>query len=126
MRTTLLAIALAALQGCAAITTHELYDGIAAERQLDGMEIIIERVPNPDLRCRELIRAAGGTPIPWGLGFYGACANLPFDAQLAPGQRPWCRIVIWEDEPEDSRTLRHELEHCQGYRDAFIGTSYGG
>lgn len=117
--------AIAALQGCAAITPHELYEGIAAERTLDGMDIIIERVQNPDMRCREIIRVAGGTPIHWAIGLYAACANLPYDAQLAPGQRPWCRIVVWEDEPEDSSTLRHELEHCKGYRDTFFGTTYG-
>jgi hypothetical protein len=112
------------LQGCA-ITTHQLYDGIAAPRDLDEIDIYVMRVPNPDLVCRDMIRRSGASPMPWGLTFYPACSNLPFDHEIPEGERPWCTIVIWEQERENSWLVRHELEHCQGYRDVLIGTTYG-
>lgn len=111
------AAVVALLQGCAT-TSHELYEGISAPRDLADIDLVIERVPDPDLRCRDLFRASGGRALPWGFAFYAGCANLPFDREIPEGRRPWCRVVIWDGEPANSRILRHELEHCQGYRDA--------
>lgn len=100
------------------ISHDQLFDGIAESRDPASVDIHYVYVENPDITCRELIRASGGRTVPMVIGFYVACANLPSDAELAPGQRPWCRIYRHEDTPQ--WILKHEREHCFGWKDAWL------
>jgi hypothetical protein len=100
------------------ISQNQLFDGIAQPRPPESVDIELVYVENPDIKCREIIRASGGRPVPMIVGFYLACANLPSDAELSAGQRPWCRIYLHEDTPQ--WTVEHEREHCYGWRDVGL------
>lgn len=43
---------------------------------------------------------------------YHACAVVPKDHELKPGQRPWCIVAVPRDNAE---LLEHELRHCEGW-----------
>ena len=93
-----------------------LIDGIAEPRDRADMDIELHVHPVTAWgKCLEL--AAARSPVSavfsvLSLSPYLACAVVPKDHELRPGQRPWCIVAVPEDAPE---LLEHELRHCEGW-----------
>lgn len=122
-----LIIAAALIAGCSEMPLRDgpraqLFDGIAAPRDRGSIDITIHRVPVTAWpKCVEIMAERA----PWmaaasvvTLSVVHACARVPRDKSLAPGQRPWCVIAVpaWDDV-----ALEHELRHCEGWDHPTVG-----
>ncbi len=93
-----------------------LIPGIAEPRNRNDMDIELhEYALTAWGKCLEL--AAGRSPISAvfsvvTLSPYHACAVVPKDHELRPGQRPWCIVAVPRGNAE---LLEHELRHCEGW-----------
>lgn len=93
-----------------------LIPGIAAPRDRAEMDIELHELPVTAWgKCLEL--AAGRSPVSavfsvLTLSPYHACAVVPKDHELRPGQRPWCIVAV---PAGDAELLEHELRHCEGW-----------
>ena len=115
------ALLLLGLAGCTQMPHREgpraqLIDGIAEPRSREEIDITVYEVPITAWgKCLELVGRV--EPVKAALSVlmlapYHACAIIPRDADLKPGQRPWCLVAVPEGDPE---TLEHELRHCEGW-----------
>jgi len=94
----------------------KLMDGINTPRDRNDMDITIHRFPVTAWpKCLEIL-ADKSTVLAVAsaltLTVYHACARVPRDASLKPGQRPWCIVAVPEG---DDDALEHELRHCEGW-----------
>ena len=114
-------IALALLVGCAPMPMKEgprarLIDGIAEPRDRNNMDITYHKSSTIAWgKCLELASARSPVSALFSvltLSPYPACAVVPKDHELKPGQRPWCIVAVpeWSEE-----LLEHELRHCEGW-----------
>ena len=116
------ALVILLLAGCAApmpLTEGpraRLVPGIAEPRSRAEMDIRVHTYGVTAWgKCLEL--AAGRSPVSavfsvLTLSPYHACAVVPRDHELRPGQRPWCIVAVPEGDPD---LLEHELRHCEGW-----------
>ncbi len=115
-------LAALALAGCVAPMPQKdgprarLIDGIAEPRDRNDMDITLYEHPVTAWgKCLELAAARSPVSAVFSvitLSPYLACAVVPKDHELKPGQRPWCIVAVPEDAPE---LLEHELRHCEGW-----------
>ncbi len=93
-----------------------LISGIATPRDRTKMDIELHEYSVTAWgKCLEL--AASRSPVSAvfsvvTLSPYHACAVVPKDHELKPGQRPWCIVAVPRDNAE---LLEHELRHCEGW-----------
>lgn len=93
-----------------------LFDGISTPRNRDNVDISIHRYPVTAWgKCLEMLMEK--RPFLAALSVVTispihACARLPRDRHLKPGQKPWCVVAVPNGEPE---TLEHEIRHCEGW-----------
>ena len=122
MKPLLCLIAAALLAACAAPMPVKdgpharLIPGIATPRDRAEMDIVVhEYALTAWGKCLEL--AASRSPVSAvfsvvTLSPYHACAVVPKDHELRPGQRPWCIVAVPRG---DAELLEHELRHCEGW-----------
>lgn len=90
--------------------------GIKEPRDRNKMDITIYKYPITAWgKCLEL--ASSRAPVSAILSVvtlspFNACAIVPKDHELDPGERPWCIVAVPED---DEELLEHELRHCEGW-----------
>ena len=90
--------------------------GIKEPRDRNKMDITIYRYPITAWgKCLEL--ASSRAPVSAILSVvtlspFNACAIVPKDHELDPGERPWCIVAVPEG---DEELLEHELRHCEGW-----------
>ncbi len=93
-----------------------LIDGIAEPRDRNDMDITLYEHPVTAWgKCLELAAARSPVSAVFSvitLSPYLACAVVPKDHELKPGQRPWCIVAVPEGAP---KMLEHELRHCEGW-----------
>lgn len=108
-----------ALGACAGMPLKEgprarLLPGIERPRDRHAMNILIYFYPMTAwpaciAAMAERGAASGLLAI---VNVYRACAFLPRDDQLEPGEPPRCKIHVPENAPD---LLEHELRHCEGW-----------
>ena len=90
--------------------------GIKEPRDRNKMDITIYKYPITAWgKCLEL--ASSRAPVSAILSVvtlspFNACAIVPKDHELDPGERPWCIVAVPEG---DEELLEHELRHCEGW-----------
>lgn len=93
-----------------------LIAGIKTPRDRNNMDITIHEYPLTAWgKCLEL--ASSRAPVSAILSVvtlspFNACAVVPKDHELEPGERPWCIVAVPEG---DQDLLEHELRHCEGW-----------
>lgn len=121
LRCAVAGLALISLGACTEMPhTHgeraRLFDGISKPRHRDDINITVHRYSITAWgKCLEML--ADRRPLLAALSVLTispihACARLPRDKQLKPGQKPWCIVAVPDGEPE---TLEHEIRHCEGW-----------
>jgi hypothetical protein len=109
------------LAACTAMPLREgptaaLLPGIEKPRTRDNIDITIHEVPILAWgKCLGIVAKA--SPMMAVISVLTlspmlGCARVARDADLAPGQKPWCVIAVPEG---DAETLEHELRHCEGW-----------
>lgn len=88
-------------------------------QERSNFDLVLNYVPEAqvDSVCRKQIRDSGGSPGSPFLMVYYACATVPCDSHLKPGERPWCLVTLPEGASADDIRYQHELAHCRGWMD---------